>query len=180
MMKRIGVVIASVVAGLAIAVATAWGAGVLVYLGPGSDGVRKSLAWIFVALGLAALGALSIRRARQWAIINFLVAFALVLVVWESPTGRVIATVRRRVLRLLTRRGFAPDVEAVRDPLVEESPVLAGITGASGAWSDRARILKISRSDAGGCSHGAGNLSHGERGSAGLRGICLKVRRSVH
>ena len=35
------------------------------------------------------------------------------------------------VLRLLARRGFAPDVEAARDPLVEESPVLAGITGAS-------------------------------------------------
>ena len=35
------------------------------------------------------------------------------------------------VLRLLARRAFAPDVEAARDRLVEESPVLAGITGAS-------------------------------------------------
>jgi len=32
---------------------------------------------------------------------------------------RVVVTV---VLRLLARRGFAPDVEAARDPLVEESP----------------------------------------------------------
>ena len=85
-MKRIGAVIASVVAGLAIAVATAWAAGVLVYIGPGPAVVRKTLAWIFVALGLAALGALGVRRARRWAIIGFLAAFALVLVVWESPT----------------------------------------------------------------------------------------------
>ena len=33
--------------------------------------------------------------------------------------GRVVVTV---VLRLLARRGFAPDVQAARDPLVEESP----------------------------------------------------------
>ena len=49
----------------------------------------------------------------------------------DAEVGRVVVTVRRRVLRLLARRGFAPDVEAVRDPLGETSPVLAGITGAS-------------------------------------------------
>src|SRR5436190_611247 len=85
-MKRVGKVIALVVAGLAMAVATAWGAGVLFYLAPGSGGVRRALAWIFVALGLAALGALAVRRARRWSAIGFVGAFALVLLVWESPT----------------------------------------------------------------------------------------------
>ena len=85
-MRRIGAVIASVAVGLVIVVATAWGAGVLFYLGPGSDGVRKTLAWIFVAVGLAAVGALALRRARRPAAIGFVAAFALVWVVWESPT----------------------------------------------------------------------------------------------
>ena len=85
-MRRIGAVIALVVAGLAIAVATGWGAGVLFFLGPGSGGVRKTLAWIFAALGLVALGALAVRRARRPAAMVFLAAFALVLVVWQSPT----------------------------------------------------------------------------------------------
>ena len=43
----------------------------------------------------------------------------------------MVVTVRRRVLRLLERRGYGPDAEAAQDPLVEESPVLAGITSAS-------------------------------------------------
>ena len=62
--RRIGAVIVLVVAGLAIAVATGWGALVLVYLGPGSSWVRRALAWSFVALGLVTLGALAVRRAR--------------------------------------------------------------------------------------------------------------------
>ena len=49
----------------------------------------------------------------------------------DTDVGRVVVTVRRRVLRLLARRGFAPEVGAARDPLVEASPVLAGIPGAS-------------------------------------------------
>ena len=48
----------------------------------------------------------------------------------DAEVGRVVVTVRRRVLRLLERRGYG-DAEAARDPLAEESPVLAGITGAS-------------------------------------------------
>ena len=86
MMRRIGVTVALVVAGVAMAVATAWGAGVLFYLAPGSGGVRKALAWIFVALGLAAVGALAVRRARRPGAIVFLVAIALVWVAWGSPT----------------------------------------------------------------------------------------------
>ena len=43
----------------------------------------------------------------------------------------MVVTVRKRVLRLLERRGYGPDAEAARDPLVDEFPVLAGITSAS-------------------------------------------------
>ena len=85
MTMRLGAAVALVVAGLVIAVVTGCGAGVLYYLGPGPGGVRKTLAWIFVVLGLVALGALALRRARRPTVIVFLAAFALVLVVWESP-----------------------------------------------------------------------------------------------
>jgi hypothetical protein len=72
------------VAGLAIAVATGWGALVLFYLAPGPAWVRRALTSSFVALGLAALGALAVRRARWPAALGFAGAFALVLVVWGS------------------------------------------------------------------------------------------------
>ena len=86
MRRRIGTIIALVMAGLAMAGATAWGALVLFYLGPGSGGVRTLEAWSFVAIGLVALGALTVRRARRPAVIGFAAAFALVLVVWGSAT----------------------------------------------------------------------------------------------
>ena len=86
MRRRIGTIIALVMAGLAMAGATAWGALVLFYLGPGSGGVRTLEAWSFVAIGLVALGALTVRRARGPAVIGFAAAFALVLVVWGSAT----------------------------------------------------------------------------------------------
>jgi hypothetical protein len=79
-------VVALVVAGLAIACSTGWGALVLFYLGPGSSGVRSALAWSFAVLGLVALGSLAVRRARLPAAIGFAVAFALVLIVWGSAT----------------------------------------------------------------------------------------------
>jgi hypothetical protein len=65
MRRRIGTIIALVVAGLAMAGATGWGALVLFYLGPGSGGVRTVEAWSFAAIGLAALGTLIVRRARR-------------------------------------------------------------------------------------------------------------------
>jgi hypothetical protein len=86
MRRRSGAVVALVVAGLAIVGATGWGALVLFYLAPGSSGVRSALAWSFVALGLVALGALAVRRARRPAGIAFAVAFALVLAIWGSAT----------------------------------------------------------------------------------------------
>ena len=85
-MRRIGAVIALVAAGLALAVVSGWGALVLFYLAPGPSWVRSALAWGFVALGLVTLGALAVRRARWRAAIGFVVAFALVLVVWVSTT----------------------------------------------------------------------------------------------
>jgi hypothetical protein len=86
MTRRIGVVVALTMAGLAIAVATGWGAGVLFYLGPGSGGVRRALAWTFAALGLLAMGSLVARRVRPWAAIGFVAGFALVLFTWGSAT----------------------------------------------------------------------------------------------
>lgn len=83
---RIGAVAALILAGLAMAGATVWGALVLFYLAPGSSGVRSALAWSFAGIGLAALGAFAVRRTRRPAAIGFAVAFALVLAVWGRTT----------------------------------------------------------------------------------------------
>jgi uncharacterized protein DUF4105 len=83
---RIGAVITRVVAGLVIAVATGWGALVLFYLAPGSSGVRETLGGALAALGFVTLGALVMRRGRWPASLAFALAFALVLVAWESAT----------------------------------------------------------------------------------------------
>jgi uncharacterized protein DUF4105 len=85
---RIAAGVAWVVGSLVFAVATGWGALVLFYLAPGSSGVRVTLAWVLVALGLVTLGALVARRGRRAAIPAFAVAFALVLVVWGNATPR--------------------------------------------------------------------------------------------
>ena len=75
-----------VVAGIIVAVATGWGALVLVYLAPGSSAVRETLAWAFAGLGLVTLGALVARRWRRAAAFAFAVALTLVLVVWGNAT----------------------------------------------------------------------------------------------
>jgi hypothetical protein len=80
------VFLALTIAGLAIVVATGWGALVLFYLAPGSGTVRAALAWVFVALGLITLGALAVRRARRPAAGGFAIAFVLVSVVWSGAT----------------------------------------------------------------------------------------------
>lgn len=49
----------------------------------------------------------------------------------DAEVARVVMTVRRRVLRLLARRGYGQDAGAAPDLLAEESPVLSGIRGAS-------------------------------------------------
>jgi hypothetical protein len=84
--RRVGTLIGLIVAGLVIAIATGWGALVLFYLAPGSETVRTALAWSFAALGLVALGALAVRRARRPALAVFAAALVLVLVVWASAT----------------------------------------------------------------------------------------------
>jgi hypothetical protein len=86
MRRRIGTIIALVVGGLVMAVATGWGALVLYYLAPGSVGVRTAAAWSFAALGLVALVALFVRRTRRLAGLGFAVALTPVLVVWSSAT----------------------------------------------------------------------------------------------
>jgi hypothetical protein len=82
--RRILAILGLAVAGLAIAVATGWGALALYYLAPGADTVRTVLAWLFVALGLVAVSALAVRRVRRPAVLGFVMVFALVLVVWSS------------------------------------------------------------------------------------------------
>ena len=51
----------------------------------------------------------------------------------DAEVGAALATIRHRVQRLLVRRGLAPgdDATGPADPLADESPVLAGIVGAS-------------------------------------------------
>ncbi len=84
MARRIVGVIVLAVVGLAIAVLTGWGALVLFYLAPGSSGVRRALAWSLVAIGLAALGALAVGRARWPAVLGFGLFLVPVLIVWGS------------------------------------------------------------------------------------------------
>ena len=68
----------------------------------------------------------------------------------DAEVAAALATIRQRVQRLLVRRGLEPgdDATVPADPLVDESPLLAGIIGASRAichtshtrefiWSDR-------------------------------------------
>ena len=86
MKGRVAAAIAWIVAGLIIAALTLWGALVLYYLAPGSSGVRETLAYGFAAVGLVTLGALVMGRARKAVVPAFLVALALVLVVWENAT----------------------------------------------------------------------------------------------
>jgi len=74
MMCWIGTIIALIVTG--------WGALVLFYLGPGSARVRTTEAWIYAAISLLALGALFVPGEREPAAIVFVVAFALVLLIW--------------------------------------------------------------------------------------------------
>ena len=86
MTSRVGRVTGLVLVGLAIAIATGWGALALVYLGPGPEWARSALAWSFVVVGLVMLGALAIRRAYRPAALVFALSLGLVLVVWGNAT----------------------------------------------------------------------------------------------
>jgi Domain of unknown function (DUF4105) len=86
MRNRIGTLFVLLLIGMVIAGAAVWGAGVLFYLGPGGPGSRLALACIFITAGTAVLWALTVKRARRFAATGFVVAFALVLAVWQSAT----------------------------------------------------------------------------------------------
>jgi hypothetical protein len=49
----------------------------------------------------------------------------------DPDVARLLGTIRRRILRLLRRRGLAADAAPGVDPLAEESPALAGISSAA-------------------------------------------------
>lgn len=83
---RVGSVAASVLAGLLIAGATAWGALALCYLTPGPEPLRTLAAWGFAGIGVAAVGALVFRRARLPALLGFGAALTGAVMVWGSAT----------------------------------------------------------------------------------------------
>ena len=86
MRRRAGTIIVLILAGLVMAVVTAWGALVLYYLGPGPASVRMAAAWSFAFLGLATGAALFVRRTRRLGGTTFAAAFAAVLLVWGGAT----------------------------------------------------------------------------------------------
>src|SRR5262245_26604830 len=83
-MRRLAVALGLCAAGLAILILTGWGAMVLYYLGPGSAGVRRGLAWTFVALGAATVVALAARRGRRIAAVAFGIGLVAVVVCWTG------------------------------------------------------------------------------------------------
>lgn len=84
--KRLGRALLLALAGLVVAGTTVWGTLVLYYLTPGSTGARSLAAWMFAALGLAAVIALAFRRSRRFALIGFAMALVPVLAVWSGAT----------------------------------------------------------------------------------------------
>ena len=86
MKTRIATIIGLILVGLVLLVVTGWGSLVLYYLAPGPRSVRSALAWCFVALGVATVVALIVSRARTVLTIVFVVALALVVVVWRMAT----------------------------------------------------------------------------------------------
>src|SRR5262245_48255609 len=86
MKTRIAMIIGLIVIGLVLVVVTGWGSLVLYYLAPGPSSVRNALAWCFAALGLVTLVALILGRARTALTIGFVLALALVVIVWRMAT----------------------------------------------------------------------------------------------
>ena len=69
-------------AAVALALVTGWGALAAYYLGPGSETLRSGLAWGFAALGLVAVAGLFTRRARPIAAPGFALLFAAALLLF--------------------------------------------------------------------------------------------------
>src|SRR5262245_43002538 len=81
-MRRVAVWLGLALAGLALALATGWGALAVFYLGPGSVALRTGLAYAFAALGLGCVGALFARRTRRPAAALALALGAFALFCW--------------------------------------------------------------------------------------------------
>ena len=74
------------VAGLAMVGLTGWGALVLYYLAPGSEGLRSAQAYAFAAVGVLAVAGLCWRRTRRRAVAAFALALVLVVLAWASAS----------------------------------------------------------------------------------------------
>jgi hypothetical protein len=84
---RVAAWVGRALGGLALALATGWGALAVFYLGPGSEALRTALAWGFAALGLAGVAALFVRRARRAGALGLAALFALALFCWSRTNA---------------------------------------------------------------------------------------------
>ena len=85
-MRRVGRILGLTALGLAFAGLTAWGAGALYFAGPGGPTVRQALAMALGVVGLAAIGALFLRRWRWRAVLAFAAVLALLVGWWSTIT----------------------------------------------------------------------------------------------
>jgi hypothetical protein len=106
-----------VLVGAAIAGVTVWGVGALYYAGPGSPAVRTTLAWGWGLAGLAALGALLVRRWRRPGVLAFAAGLGLLAAWWSTIEPRNDRDWQPEVARLpfATIEGDAVTVHNIRN-----------------------------------------------------------------
>lgn len=73
-----------VIAGLAIACSSAWGAGLLYFAGPNGEYTRAALAIVLVIAGLGAIPALFVRRWRRASLATFGIMFVMLMFWWSG------------------------------------------------------------------------------------------------
>jgi hypothetical protein len=83
-LRNASVVAGLVVAGAAIACASAWGAGLLYFAGPGGERTRAVLAIVPVIVGLGAIAALFVPRWRGPGLATFGVMVAMLVIWWSG------------------------------------------------------------------------------------------------
>ena len=105
-MRRAARVLGLVILGVLVALATAWGTGVLVFAGPGSARVRATLAIVLVVVAVAVAGALFTRRWRWRAVGLFVVVLAPVAGWWST-------------IRPSNDRDWQPDVRVLARATIE-------------------------------------------------------------
>jgi hypothetical protein len=103
--------------GVFLAGATAWGAGVLVFAGPGGPRLRGALAATLAGIGLAALGSLALRRWRWPPLVALAVALALVGARWAAiqPSNERDWSPEVAVLPRATTHGDLVTIHGIRD-----------------------------------------------------------------